>query len=91
MIVYQSMISEIKPLTIIELGTYTGGNAIWLADTLKTLDVPGHVITVDIRDEGVDPSVALHKGVTFIAGDANEIEKVIMIIIIKQFSKLNMS
>lgn len=33
--ILKELLSHVRPSTIIELGTFTGGNAIWMADMLK--------------------------------------------------------
>lgn len=59
--VYQHVIWETKPDTIVELGTYQGGSAMWFADQMRTLcENPNPtVITVDINPIATsgDPAV----------------------------------
>ena len=43
---YHMFFSHLKPHTVIELGTYGGGSAIWMADQLKLLDVPAHIYSM---------------------------------------------
>ena len=68
--IYSMIIQEVKPDIIIELGSGSGGSAIWLADTAAALGLDTHVYSYDINKPLVD-----HKKVTFIEHDLNEINK----------------
>ena len=76
MMIYQSMLNDIRPRTIIETGTYLGASALWFADLAKGLDLDCHVYTVEKFETLVRPSVRTHPGVTCIFGDANNIREV---------------
>jgi len=73
MFIYQNMLNDLHPRTIIETGTYLGASAVWFADLVKGIDLPCHVYTVEKFDTLVKPSVRSHPGVTCIFGDANNI------------------
>ena len=75
--IYHQLLSYVKPPTIIELGTNTGGMAVWFADTLKLLNVPGQIYSMDIDLSLVSPDVLKVKpdNVTYIEGDCFAIEK----------------
>jgi len=60
---YQEIINEHRPRTIIETGTYKGGSSLYFAFLLEVLGIDGHVHTIDIRDQR-DPR-AQHPRVTF--------------------------
>lgn len=45
--VYQEILYEIKPDFIIETGTAFGGTTLYLADLMDTMNIPGHVFTID--------------------------------------------
>lgn len=64
---YPLVLSTLKPCTVIEIGSYQGGSAIWIADLLRMLEIDGHVHSVDLRPPQVD-----HPDVTFHRGDARE-------------------
>lgn len=57
-VLYQMIISEIKPDLIIEIGTHRGGGALYLGDLLSTLG-SGIVHTIDIKEDH-DKSLLLH-------------------------------
>lgn len=46
---YQRLIWETKPRTIIEVGTNAGGSALWFADLLGNYRYDGIVVTLDIN------------------------------------------
>jgi cephalosporin hydroxylase len=45
---YPMIVWEVQPRTIIELGTYIGGSALWLADTATAFQLDTRIISVDI-------------------------------------------
>ena len=62
-LIYQMIISEIKPDLVIEIGTRKGGGAYYIADLLDNIG-RGIVHTIDILDE-VEPIVKEHKRIEF--------------------------
>jgi len=67
---YSMMIWDIKPATILEIGSGpTGGSAIWMADLCKMYGLNTKIISVDIN-----PPNASYEGVNFIKGDSEKIE-----------------
>jgi len=67
---YPMLLAELKPRTIIEIGSGLGASALWLADHLKMLGVDGHVHSVDIT-----PPKQTHPNVTFHHGDCGMPDK----------------
>jgi cephalosporin hydroxylase len=45
---YPMIMWELQPRTIIELGAYVGGSALWLADVATAFNLNARIITVDI-------------------------------------------
>ena len=71
------LFSYVKPATVIELGSYVGGSAIWIADTLKLLDIPCQIYSME-KDISLlaDRAKELKPdNVTFLQGDSFAIEK----------------
>jgi cephalosporin hydroxylase len=64
------MIWDVKPKTIIELGSGTGASAIWMADLGKLFALDCQVFSVDISKPELESN-----GVEFIKGDCNIIHK----------------
>lgn len=73
------MVQEIKPQTIIELGTASGASAIWYADLQRLHDLPPRVITMDIH-----PPSLQYEGVTFLKGDSNAIEEALSLALLRE-------
>ena len=44
---YLYLLGKLRPRTIIEVGTFEGGSALWFADMLTVLGIEGRVITID--------------------------------------------
>ena len=67
---YSMLIWDIKPATILEIGSGpTGGSAIWMADLCKMCGLNTKIISADIN-----PPNASYEGVNFIKGDSEKIE-----------------
>ena len=67
---YALLIWNLKPRTIIEIGSNKGGSAIWLADQLRAYGIDGHVWSYDVH-----PVNNLHDDlVTFGFADAERLE-----------------
>jgi cephalosporin hydroxylase len=69
--IYSKLIFDIRPKTIIEVGSASGGSAIWLADQIRNFGVNGKIYSVDIRPpKGVTDPI-----VTFLRGDIYHLEE----------------
>ena len=75
--IYQQFLSLVKPKTVIELGTYAGGSALWMADMSNIFGNTCHIYSMDI-----DPSLIADQAIklkpdnlTFVEGDCFAIEK----------------
>lgn len=66
--IYSKLLFEQKPGSILEFGSRFGGSALWFADQMRLLDLPGRVVSVDL----VVPKGVEDERVTFLHGDANE-------------------
>jgi cephalosporin hydroxylase len=60
---------ELRPRSVIELGSGTGSSAVWLADLMETFDIDGRVLSLDLK-----PPKMRHDRVRFLAGDCTRIE-----------------
>jgi len=76
LLLYEMLLFELKPETVIELGAYTGASALWLADTLAAFGVKTRILSVDIDLSLVDPAARKGSGIEFIEGDCNRIQSV---------------
>jgi cephalosporin hydroxylase len=43
---YMLLIWELKPRTVIEIGSLAGGSAAWIGDTLNTCGIDGQVTSI---------------------------------------------
>jgi cephalosporin hydroxylase len=67
---YLRLLWQIKPRTIIEIGSLAGGAAVWMGDMLNSFRIDGRVISVDLLPP--KPSDA-PPNVRFVKGDANDL------------------
>jgi cephalosporin hydroxylase len=67
---YISLVWNLKPRTIIEIGTKYGGSALWFADLMKTYNIDGRVVSVDIA---VPNPPYRRAEITLMYGDANKL------------------
>jgi cephalosporin hydroxylase len=65
---YSMMIWDVKPRSLIEIGSGTGASAVWMADLAHGFGLDAHVYSMDIDKPDLD-----YAGVTFIEGDSNNI------------------
>lgn len=55
--IYQQLIQDLLPKTIIEFGTYDGGSASWMNDICKSLDIETKIYTFDKCFERVNKNL----------------------------------
>lgn len=67
---YPLLLWELRPATIIELGAFRGGSALWMADLLETFGIDGHVHSFDVDTDRI---TARHERVTFTRADCNDL------------------
>lgn len=46
---YQMLVWQLKPRTIVEIGSYLGTSALWLAEMLTLFGIDGQVLSLDIE------------------------------------------
>lgn len=68
---YPLLIWDIKPATIIEIGTKSGGSAVWFGDTVTNYGFNTHIYSLDI----VKVTNVSHPRVTFLEANGRELEK----------------
>jgi cephalosporin hydroxylase len=71
-LIYPALIAELSPGAIIELGSGSGGSALWLADITSASRLPARIISADIS-----PVPVRDKRIDFIQGDLNDIQAVL--------------
>jgi len=65
--IYPAMIAELRPRTIVEIGSGSGASAAWFADNLALCGIDGRVHSVDVVKATID-----HPRVCFYQGDCRE-------------------
>ena len=75
MVIYQQLIWEVKPKTIIETGAYTGACALWMADTAKIYGIDTRVFSIDIDLSMVEKLAVDDPNVDIRQGDVKQIAK----------------
>jgi len=67
---YHDILMRVRPKTVLEMGTFAGGSALWFAFLMDMLNIErGRVFSVDITDEHRQPHVR-HDRVTFVTGSS---------------------
>ncbi|MEA5420524.1 CmcI family methyltransferase [Spirulina sp. CCNP1310] len=66
---YPRLLWQIKPRTIIEIGSKDGGSAVWFGDLLDNFGIDGHIYSVDI----VKVTQYQHPRVTFLEGNGRQL------------------
>ncbi|MDI3468223.1 MAG: hypothetical protein OJF62_000286 [Pseudolabrys sp.] len=69
---YQLLFWDIKPQTVIEVGSKMGGSALWFGDLMQTYGIDGRVISVDLNPP--DPPIR-RSNVGYLKGNALHFEK----------------
>lgn len=66
---YQDIMTRLRPRTVLEMGTFCGGSALWFAYLMDMLRIDGHVWSVDIANQhqGVE-----HPRIAFIDGSSTD-------------------
>jgi cephalosporin hydroxylase len=66
-IVMQDIIQETRPALIVEIGSYEGGFALWMAHLADALQLDTVVVGLDITDR---PTAVTHPKIQWVIGDA---------------------
>lgn len=65
LVLYMQLIEVLRPRTIIEVGSFAGGSALWLRDQVRALELECGIISIDI-----EPPAQRFDGVEFHPGDS---------------------
>lgn len=69
---YPLLLWQLKPRTIIEIGSKNGGSALWFGDMLSNFGIAGHVYSLDI----VKVTDQHHPRVTFLKGNGRALQEI---------------
>ena len=85
--ILKELLALLRPSTVIELGTFTGGNAVWMADTMKLEGAACSIYSMDIDTSIIEEKVRRIKpeNVTFLQGDSNKIAETFTNDLLKTF------
>ena len=75
--IYPMLLYELRPKTIIEVGAFNGGSAVWLADHLELFKIQGSVYSIDIDLSLLDKQAKADSRIIFLEGDGNNLSTVI--------------
>ncbi|HXW71452.1 MAG TPA: CmcI family methyltransferase [Methylocella sp.] len=67
--IYAKLLWDLRPGSVIEIGSYQGGSALWFADMLTTYGLACPVVSVDLRA----PETLIDPRIRFVTGDVNRL------------------
>lgn len=70
---YCLLLDKTKPRTLIEIGSYRGGSALWFADHASLLGLDLQIVSIDLEI----PDTLPNSSIKFVQGDAGELAKVL--------------
>ena len=70
---YPTLLWDVRPRTIIEIGSYYGGSALWMADLTAAYGLDTRIVSVDI----LKVWTARHERVTFVTGSGRDLAAVL--------------
>src|SRR5258708_19643235 len=70
---YPLLLERARPRTLIEIGSFAGGSALWFADQGRQLGLDLRVYSVDLQE----PVSVSHPPVTFLRGDAPDLPNIL--------------
>jgi cephalosporin hydroxylase len=62
--IYPLLLWRVRPQTIIEIGSYRGGSALWMSDTMRNFGLPCQIHSVDLNlvTDVKAPDIIFHQG-----------------------------
>ena len=70
---YPMLLWELRPRTLFEIGSKSGGSGVWFGDQLRTFGIDGHVYSIDV----VPVRGMNRENVTFMEGNGQELGQVL--------------
>jgi cephalosporin hydroxylase len=71
--IYSRAIWDLRPATVIEIGSLEGGSALWLADLLRGYGFDAHIYSIDREP----PTDVQDDRITFVRGDVHDLDGVL--------------
>lgn len=75
--IYQQLLQQLKPKTLIEFGTGLGGSTLFYLDHCRIFGLDTKIITLDLNSKDVDKRVLEEKTIEFIAGDVKNVTELL--------------
>lgn len=75
--IYQQLLQELRPKTVIELGTGLGGSALFFLDQCRTFGLDATVVTLDVNKKDIDKQLFREKEIEFVEGDVADIARLL--------------
>lgn len=75
--IYQQLIQELRPKTVIELGTGLGASALFFLDHCRMFGLNTKIITLDLNKKDVSEGMLAEKRIEFIQGDVKNLVKLL--------------
>lgn len=70
---YSLLLDRTRPQTLIEIGSYRGGSAVWFADQASLLGIDLRVLSIDLEV----PATVARPSINFLRGDAHRLGEVL--------------
>ena len=71
LVVYLQLLQQLRPGTVVEIGSKMGGSALWFADMMTLHGIDAHVVSVDLQPpSGIDDA-----RIEFLQGDALRLQE----------------
>ncbi len=81
--IYLRLLDQARPRTLIEIGAYQGGSALWFADQASILGLDLEVLSIDLEV----PVTVVNPSVRFLQGDARELGTVLTPALMKEVKR----
>ena len=72
LMLYMQLLERLKPNTVIEVGSFSGGSALWFADMISAAGRKPRVVSIDLN-----PPAIADERITFVKGDALDLGAVL--------------
>ena len=75
MVIFNELLWKVRPATIIELGACSGGSALWMADTLRMMEIDTTIYSMDIDLSNIKVGKLKPDNLHYLQGDSYKIDK----------------
>lgn len=75
--IYQQLLQELRPRTVIEFGTGPGASALFFLDHCRMFGVDTQVISLDANPRDINPALQIESKIELVAGDAKDLKRLL--------------